>query len=152
MEKIRFFEWLPDVDHGGLQLPHRQTENAAGYDLFAFQETIIHPDEIILAPTGVRIKLPPGEFLAIFARSSLAIRHRLMLANGVGVIDADYYGNPGNGGEILVPLWNAGREAVILQRGERIAQGIVLNYFPVDGEMTGQEVQRTGGFGSTGAF
>ena len=150
MDNKRFFEWVPGVDFAGLELPQRQTKAAAGYDLFSIKEVVITPGNILLVPTGVRVKLPIGEFLAIYARSSLAIKRRLMLANGVGVIDADYYDNPDNGGEIMIPLFNMGAEEVLLPRGERIAQGIFTSYFTSTAEDSFLEKKRVGGFGSTG--
>lgn len=150
MENGRFFEWVPGVDYADLELPQRQTKAAAGYDLFSIKEVRITPGNVLLVPTGVRVKLPVGEFLAIYARSSLAIKRRLMLANGVGVIDADYYDNPDNGGEILIPLFNMGVEEVLLPRGERIAQGIFMNYLTSTAEDSFLEKKRVGGFGSTG--
>ncbi len=150
MDNLRFFEWVQGVNDAGLELPQRQTQGAAGYDLFSMQEVRISPGEIVLVPTGVRVKLPIGEFLAIYARSSLAIKKKLMLANGVGVIDADYYDNPLNGGEIMIPLLNLGKEEVLLPRGERIAQGIFMSYLTSTAESSLSGKKRIGGFGSTG--
>ncbi len=149
MDDQRGFEFVPGVDHEGLMLPARQTDGAAGYDLFAREATVVAVGKIALVPTGVRVWLPEGEFLAVYARSSLAVKWRLILANGVGVVDADYYGNPDNGGEILVPLWNVGDAPVTLPRGERIAQGVFTRYFTTSADRSTGKA-RTGGFGSTG--
>ena len=150
MNRERFFEWVPGLSEENLPLPRRQTHSAAGYDLFSRIDIDIAPGEIKLVPTGVRVRLPEGEFLAIYARSSLAIKRRLMLANGVGVVDADYYDNPQNGGEILIPLWNMGLEKAVLPRGERIAQGIFMNYLTSAADEASETQWRSGGFGSTG--
>ena len=151
MDAGRYFEWVPGLEQEGLSLPTRQTDGAAGYDLFARGDVAIAPGEIALVPTGVRVRLPASEFLAVFARSSLAIKRRLVLANGVGVVDADYYGNPDNGGEIMVSLWNIGQAEVLLTRGERIAQGVFMQYLvsAADADLPLGKT-RSGGFGSTG--
>ncbi len=151
MDTLRYFEWVPGLDHQELQLPIRQTVGSAGYDLFSSNDVVIAPNEIKLIPTGVRVKLPVGEFLAVYARSSLALKHHLLLANGVGVVDADYYDNPDNGGEIFVPLWNAGLEVVVLPRGERIAQGIFTQFLTIAADEITNASKRQGGFGSTGS-
>jgi dUTP pyrophosphatase len=146
---MRRFEWIPGFANKGLSLPRRQTERAAGYDLPLGEDVTIPAGEIVLAPTGVRAVCPPGEFLALFPRSSLALKSRLILANGVGVIDADYYDNPDNAGHILIPLWNLGSRDISLARGERVAQAIFLTCGTADGESR-PEAARTGGFGSSG--
>lgn len=148
---MRRFEWIPGFVSEGLSLPRRQTGRAAGYDLPLGADVTIPAGEIVLAPTGVRAVCPPGEFLAIFPRSSLAQKKRLILANGVGVIDADYYDNPDNAGHILLPLWNLGPQDVFLARGERVAQAVFLAHRTVDDESPPGGA-RTGGFGSSGHF
>lgn len=151
---MRRFEWVPGIDASGLSLPQRQTAGAAGYDLFACEAVVVDPGDIALVPTGVRALLANGEFLAVFSRSSLALRHRLMLANGVGVVDRDYYDNAANGGHIFVPLWNFGGNPVKIERGERIAQGIFLPHLFAANDGAGFSAPpseaRRGGFGSTG--
>ncbi len=148
---LRGFEWVPSIDHVGLSLPRRQTANAAGYDLLASSDVSIAPYNIVLVPTGVRVRLLPDECLLVYARSSLALKYRLLLANGVGVIDADYYDNLANNGHIFVPLFNASDQLVQLLRGERIAQGIFTKFLQADAEhASGSEPGiRSGGFGST---
>jgi len=89
--------------------------------------------------------------LLVYIRSSAAFKKHLMLMNGVGVIDADYYGNAENEGHILIPIFNYGAEAVRIAAGERIAQGVFTTYLTVDGDRAGSGTARTGGFGSTGA-
>ena len=96
-------------------------------------------------PTGVKAYMQENEVLLVYIRSSAAFKKHLMLMNGVGVIDADYYGNAENEGHILIPIFNYGAA------GERIAQGIFTTYLTVDGDAAGHGAARTGGFGSTGA-
>lgn len=145
---MRRFEWLPGFDASTLSLPQRQTQGAAGYDLAAGETAQIAPGAVVLVRTGVRVQLLEGEYLGLFARSSLALRRKLMVANGVGVIDRDYYDNPDNGGEILVPLWNLGPDIATVLRGERIAQGVIMPFLLVEGDSSGSRL-RQGGFGST---
>ncbi len=145
---MREFSWVPGYETAELLLPMRQTPGSAGYDLFAYDRCVVRKGSVQLVPTGVRVLLEEGEFLAIFARSSLAIKHHLMLANGVGVIDADYYGNADNLGHIMIPLFNLGQNDVIIKRGERIAQGVFMPFVTVQGETFVNRL-RTGGFGST---
>lgn len=145
--RIRRFEQVPGFV-GEIPLPARQTAGSAGYDLRAAEDAAIAPGEVRLVATGVRAVFPPGEFLAIFARSSLAVRRKLGLANGVGVIDSDYCGNPDNGGHLFVPLWNFGSSMAYVQRGERIAQGIFLPFLLTVDDRPAAE-RREGGFGST---
>lgn len=86
--------------------------------------------------------------LQVHLRSSIGIKNHVMLANGTGIIDADYFDNHDNEGHIHIPIFNYGEEPFYYSAGERIAQGIFLEYGKVDGDMTVAE--RTGGFGSTG--
>jgi dUTP pyrophosphatase len=130
-------------------MPTRKTGLSAGYDLAAAEAVRIEPGAVTLVPTGLKAYMGPGEVLILAVRSSLAVKRRLALANGIGVIDADYADNPANEGHILVALENRGTEPVELAAGERIAQGIFLPYLTVVADEPGGA--RTGGFGSTGA-
>lgn len=94
------------------------------------------------------IEVPTGHFLGIFARSSTPLKRGLLVANGVGVVDADYSGPTD---EIMVQVLNVTDREVHVARGDRLAQGIVL---PAP-RVTWQEVDQIrgatrGGFGSTG--
>lgn len=103
-----------------------------------------------LVSTGVKCKLDPNTYLQLSVRSSLPLKHWLILANGVGVVDADYYNNPDNEGEIFLQIYNLSPFNVQIKKGEMIGQGIILPYYTVsEGEDTAGHI-RTGGFGSTG--
>ncbi|PEG76674.1 dUTP diphosphatase, partial [Lactobacillus sp. UMNPBX19] len=80
--------------------------------------------------------------------SSNPLKRGLILPNGVGIVDADYYNNSGNEGEIFFQLINYGITDITIKKGERIGQGIFMNYLTADVE-TGNLQTRTGGFGST---
>ena len=92
--------------------------------------------------------MQPDEVLMLFNRSSGPFKRRLILPNGVGIIDADYYNNPNNEGEIFVQLINYGLRDYHIKKGERIGQGIFIPYLLADDEKQ-PTAQRTGGFGST---
>lgn len=89
-----------------------------------------------------------GEYLLLANRSSNPLKRNLILPNGIGVIDADYYNNPKNEGAIFVQLINMGIRDVHIKKGERIAQGIFTPYLTVTDE-TNVTTTRSGGFGST---
>lgn len=131
-----------------ISLPSPATGGAAGFDLAAAVDIEIPPHEIRLVGTGLVIGVPPGHFLGVFARSSTPLKRGLMVANGVGVVDADYCG-PAD--EIKIQVLNVTDEVVTVARGDRLAQGIVLPAPRVEWDEV-DEVSATtrGGFGSTG--
>lgn len=100
-----------------------------------------------LVSTGVKCKLEQGCFLQLSIRSSSPLKYWLMLANGVGVIDADYYNNPDNEGEIFLQIYNLSPFNIQIKKGEAIGQGIILPYGVTEDDVVMGE--RTGGFGST---
>lgn len=83
----------------------------------------------------------------IYIRSSVGIKKGLVLSNGTGVIDADYYSNPDNDGNIGISLLNTMNEDIVIEAGEKIAQGIFVGYLVADDDQATAE--RVGGFGST---
>lgn len=133
---------------GQIALPARKTALSAGYDLEAAEELTVAPGEVKLIPTGLKAYMGADEVLLLAVRSSLAVKRRLALANGIGVIDADYADNPDNEGHIMVAVVNLGTEPVTVARGERVAQGIFTRFLTTADDTAGGE--RTGGFGSTG--
>jgi len=134
----------------GVSLPAYASGGAAAMDLTAALDAplVLEPHVPTLVPTGIAIALPSREYAAfVFARSGLASRQGLALANGVGVIDADYRG------ELLVAMINHGSAPVSVAPGQRIAQLAVMPVCTVVWEAVGtlDETERgTGGFGSTG--
>jgi dUTP pyrophosphatase len=131
-----------------VSLPSYGTSEAAGFDLASAHELIVGPRQIALVRTGLVIEVPTGYFLAIFARSSTPLKRGLIVANGVGVIDSDYSG-PND--EVMIQVMNVTENAVRIQPGDRLAQGIILPVSKVTWEEVTQirEVTR-GGFGATG--
>lgn len=100
-----------------------------------------------LVSTGMKCKLDNGTFLQLSVRSSSSLKHWLMLANGVGIIDADYYNNPDNEGEIFLQIYNLSPFNIQIKEGEAIGQGIILPFGITEDDIVMGE--RTGGFGST---
>src|SRR5690554_7664436 len=88
---MRKFEVVTKYKDENISLPQRATKHSAGYDLATAIDAEIKPGEIRLIPTGLRAKIPTSEVLLVFPRSSLAFKKGLMMSNGVGVVDADYY-------------------------------------------------------------
>ena len=103
-----------------------------------------------LVPTGIKCQLDPGYYLELSVRSSTPLKYWLILANGVGIIDADYYNNPDNEGHIFFQMINLGPLDIKLQKGDRIGQGIIKRYYLADGDSLSTGASRVGGFGSTG--
>lgn len=131
-------------------LPRRATLDSAGCDLHACldSEVTVLPGETRLIPTGFAMAIPRGFGGFIFARSGLGVRHGMVPANCVGVIDADYRG------EVLVALRNHSQTPYTVRPGERVAQMVVLATPMWESEETESldETQRgAGGFGSTGS-
>jgi dUTP diphosphatase len=134
---------------GAVSLPAPATGRAAGFDLASAVDIEIPPGGIRLVGTGLVIGVPDGYFLGIFARSSLPLKRGLIVANGVGVIDADYCG-PGD--EIKIQVLNVTEAPVKVLKGERLAQGIVLPCPRIEWEEVSDISQPSrGGFGSTGS-
>ncbi len=144
---MRRFEVVTEYENENIEIPVRATKASAGYDFAVAKDTLIRAGEIKKVPTGIKACFQPDEFLMLVARSSLPIKKTLMLPNGVGIIDADYYENEINEGHILVLLYNFGKNDILLKKGEKIAQGIFINYLKTK-EKTDFKL-RTGGFGSS---
>lgn len=148
--KIRGFERIatyPDVN-----IPKRATKHAAGYDFEAAETVTIQPFTIqpkpVLVPTGIKAYMASDEYLQLANRSSNPLKNQLLLANGIGIIDSDYYNNPDNEGHIMFQFINFGAEPVTIQKGDRIGQGVFVKYLYSDSDETSGE--RKGGFGSSG--
>ena len=105
--------------------------------------------KVDLVPTGIKCYLPHGYYLQLSVRSSLPLKHWLIMANGIGVIDADYYNNPDNEGHIYFQLINLGQYPIIIKKGDCFGQGIILPYNVTNEDNT--TATRVGGFGSTGS-
>ncbi|KFN93248.1 deoxyuridine 5'-triphosphate nucleotidohydrolase [Tetragenococcus muriaticus 3MR10-3] len=69
------------------------------------------------------------EFLQLANRSSNPLKRFLLVSNGVGIIDSDYYNNQENEGHIMFQFTNFGVKDIVIKKGERIGQGIFLSFF-----------------------
>ena len=152
MEKIRGFECVVEEMRKGTNeyvLPTRGTSRSAGYDLASPIDVIIEPHSSVLVWTNIKVYMAEDELLQLHVRSSIGIKRNLMLKNTTGIVDSDYYSNESNDGNIGLALYNTGDEAVVIQKGERLVQGIFMKYLTVDND-TFLKDERTGGIGSSG--
>ena len=111
-------------------------------------EAIINKAKPVLVKTGIKAYMQEDEFLAMYNRSSNPLKRKLILSNGVGVIDADYYNNEDNEGEIAFQFINNGYDDIVIKKGERIGQGIFQKFLLASDEDIVDGV-RKGGHGST---
>jgi dUTP pyrophosphatase len=139
------------LPHGeGLELPRYMTDGAAAADIAAAVAAplAIEPGAIALVPTGLAIEIPPGWELQIRPRSGLAVQHGVTVINAPATIDADYRG------EVKVALVNLGREPFTVERGMRIAQGLLGRVARIsweEAESLSPTARGAGGFGHSGA-
>ena len=145
---IRGFEVVSQFEDKDIALPRRKTTESAGYDIECAEAVTIAPGEMKLVATGLKAFMNYDEYLAIHIRSSMAIKRHLMLVNSTGIIDSDYYNNENNEGHIMFQFLNFGYEDVVIEKGERIGQGIFKPFLLADDDQV--EAERTGGFGSSG--
>ena len=129
-------------------LPAYHTAESAAFDIASAEEKTIATRAVTLVRTGLIIEAPHGYFLMLSARSSLARKKGLILANGIGIVDRDYSGPKD---EIMLSLYNFTGREVKIEKGERLAQGM---FFPIERvewvEVRELRKNSRGGFGSTG--
>lgn len=151
MEKVRGFEIAKGFEDKNINLPVRKTKYSAGYDIEAAEDTVIPSFKKGMKPTlvktGIKAYMQDDEVLILANRSSNPGKKGLILANSIGVVDKDYYGNPDNDGHIMFAFFNIKDEDIEIKKGDCIGQGIFEKYLTVDNDAS--EGERTGGFGST---
>src|SRR3989344_1892326 len=126
-----------------LPLPKHQTDGAAAFDLHARETVRIPPKEVRFVPLNVAIEAPDGHFILLAARSSTH-KKGLMFANGIGIVDSDYCGDED---ECKAALLNFTDKPVVVERGERIAQGMFVRFAKADwDEVEKMEKKTRGGF------
>lgn len=130
-----------------LPLPTYATAGSVGFDLLCREDTGIAPRTLGRIPANVIVQTPPGYMLLVTLRSSTPRRKGLLVPHGVGIIDQDYCGE---GDEIMLQVYNFLDEAVTVQRGERIAQGMFVPIMQVNWNEVDEVGKGRGGFGSTG--
>ena len=136
----------------GMTMPAYATDGAAAVDVRAAIDegttVTIQPGERATIPTGMAISLESANVVAILAaRSGLAVKSGINLANGIGVIDSDYRG------EICVGLYNSSAVPFTVNRGDRIAQLLFMPVYVanlIEAESLDETARGAGGFGSTG--
>lgn len=131
-----------------LPLPEYHTKGAAGFDLRARDRVEILPGETVFVFLNIAMEVPEGHFLLLAARSSLH-KSGLVMRNSVGIVDSDYRGDED---QIKAPFFNFTDVLVVVERGDRIVQGILVPFVRVEWDETDEMKNSTrGGFGSTGA-
>ena len=149
--KTRGFEIAKGFEDANINLPVRKTKYSAGYDIEAAEDVVVPSFKKGMAPTliktGLKAYMADDEVLMLYNRSSNPKKKGLILANSVGVVDKDYYGNPDNDGHIMFAFYNIKEEDTIIKKGEAIGQAVFQKYLVTDDDVASGE--RTGGFGST---
>ena len=149
--KIRGFEIVKGFENQDINLPKRSTKYSAGYDVEAAIDCVIEPFELgkkpTLIETGLKAYMQDDEYLMLCNRSSNPFKKGLVMANSVGIIDADYYGNSDNDGAIKFAFYNFSNQAITIKKHERIGQAIFMKYCLTDTDDANS--LRAGGFGST---
>ena len=151
MERKRGFEVAKGFEESGINLPVRKTKYSAGYDVEAAEDVVIPSFKKGMKPTlvktGIKAYMEDDEILLLYNRSSNPGKKGLILANSVGVIDKDYYGNPDNDGHIMFAFFNVKEEDIEIKKGDVVGQAIFQKYLVTDDDVA--EGERVGGFGST---
>ena len=122
--------------------------NSAGYDFFAIEDVTIPAKKLTRVMTGVKCELMSNQVLILANRSSNPSKKGLILANGIGVVDADYYGNPDNDGEMGFEFYNILDEDIVIKKGEKLGQGIIMKFDKTEDDYVIKT--RESGWGSTG--
>jgi dUTP pyrophosphatase len=153
MERQRGFEVVADQHRhhpkAKIQLPRRGSRQSAGYDLHTPVGFTLAPAIRTVVVTDLKAYMLPDEVLSVYPRSSVGLRG-VMLANTVGIVDADYYSNADNDGNIRLSLHNIGPGDFTAQAGDRIVQAIFTKYLLADGDTFAAGPERQGGSGHTG--
>ena len=151
MERKRGFEVCKGYENKEINLPVRKTKYSAGYDIEAAEDVVIPVfkagDRPTLVKTGLKSYFEDDEVLILANRSSNPFKKGLVLANSIGVIDSDYYGNTDNDGHIMYAFYNFFSEEISIKKGDIIGQAIFHKFLITDDDVAAGE--RTGGFGST---
>ena len=147
----RGFEIAKGFENKEINFPVRKTKYSEGYDIEAAEDVIIPSFKKGMKPTlvktGLKAYMEDDEMLLLYNRSSNPGKKGLIVANSVGVVDKDYYGNPDNDGHIMFAFFNIKEEDIEIKKGDVIGQGIFQKYLIVDDDAA--DGRREGGFGST---
>lgn len=151
-QKISFEQFKKDISddeqlYKEYEMPKRKTIGSAGYDFCILNECIIKPKQIVKIPTGIKVCMNKDEVLLLIVRSSMGFKYNMRLCNQVGVIDSDYYNCKENEGHIWIAIQNEGDGVIVLNRYDRVVQGIFTKYLLVDNDTVNS--YRKGSIGST---
>ena len=146
----RGFEIAKGYEDKGISLPVRKTKNSAGYDITAAEDITIpvyKPGiKPTLIPTGLKAYCEEDEYFMLVNRSS-GPKKGLLMANSIGIVDSDYYGNIDNDGHFYFQFWNVSDHDLEIKKGDIIGQVIFQKFLITDDDNA--EGIRIGGFGST---
>lgn len=128
-------------------IPDYQSIGASGFDLHSIENVIINPSDIIAIKTGLAFEIPSGYEIQIRPRSGLALKMGISVLNSPGTIDSDYRG------EVMVILFNFSKKIFNINKGDRIAQGVVCKIYQanlISTDAIDSTERNDKGFGSTG--
>ena len=146
-ELVRDDAMMYDVDKETLKKPYRATKHAVCYDCFSPIDVEIPAESTKLVFINFKAYCNTDEGYILASTSGLGKRG-IILANGIGIIESDYYGNENNDGNLGFMLHNLSKDEVHINVGDKIGQGFFIKILRVDDEEEVQSV-RKGGFGST---
>jgi len=153
MTKFRGFEAVTGLLRENIipQQPTRNDIQSCGYDFYYIYDdtTVIYPEETVKIKSGLKSYMLPDERLEINTRSGNGVNKNIVIANTIGWIDASYYNNKDNEGEIIVALRNEGTNPFTIKKGDRYCQVCWSKYLVADNDIVVNE-QRIGGLGSSG--
>ena len=133
--------------HEDAVIPTYGTEGAAGFDFYSVDDFVVDPGKTVIVKTGLAVAVPVGYYLAVVPRSGVSAKTGIRIANSPGTVDAEYRG------EVGVIVTNTSNDTFTIDKGYRIAQGIILPYFQAQFNLV-DELDETargaGGFGHTG--
>lgn len=147
---INFMSGEVEKAYDGIKIPVRKTKYSAGYDICIPIDISIPSGQRRVIPTGIKVVFEEDEMstwhLQMYVRSSVGIKDGIVLTNGTGVIDPDYFRGK-NDGDMMLALLNTSDKLVQYKAGDRICQAVfVIHGLTSDDNASGD---RIGGIGST---
>lgn len=141
-----------ESEKDSIKMPRRSTKESAGYDIYnnTGEDIVLQPNSTSGAiSTKLKAYCRYNEYLSLKVRSGHGFKASIRLANVEGIIDADYYNNPSNEGEMFIKLRNPYDKIFTIPAGEAMAQGIFMQYLIADDDAETVGGDRVGGLGST---
>jgi dUTP pyrophosphatase len=129
-------------------LPEYQTPGSVAFDIHALDDIDIEPESIGFIKTGLIMEVPVGHTLILASRSSGPKKMGLHIPHGIGIIDQDYHGPED---ELIIQVYNPGKEIVSISKNDRVAQGMIIPVAIAEFEEVDKLAEKSrGNFGSTG--